>query len=184
MTANLVAVGLVQDSELFLNYLRYFGLDAQLEAGDFLLDPTWPLPELAAALTDAQAPDITLRFIEGWRLEEMADSLRQIQPGYIDADEFQAIVQRQSAFDLSQYDFLASLPPDATLEGYLFPDTYRVPLEADAAYLEQVRDTYLQLSQRQPNWSVVTLTSDAQLRSIDAVANDVLQRVQPLLTTR
>ncbi len=132
---NLTAVGLVSDSELFLNYLHYFDLDSRLEAGDFLLDPTWPLPELAAALTDARAREITLRFIEGWRLEEMADSLRQLQPANIDADEFQAIAQRQTPFDLSRYDFLSSLPPDASLEGFLFPDTYRIPLDADAAYL-------------------------------------------------
>jgi len=135
ITANLTAVGLMPNAELFLNYLHYFGLDSQLEAGDFLLDPTWTLPELAVALTDAQAREITLRFIEGWRLEEMADSLRQLQPANIDADTFQAIAQRQAPFDLSHYDFLASLPPDATLEGYLFPDTYRVPIDADAAYL-------------------------------------------------
>jgi UPF0755 protein len=132
---NLTAVGLVTNPELLLNYLHYFGLDSHLEAGDFLLDPTWPLPELAAALTDARAREITLRFIEGWRLEEMADSLRQLQPANINADEFQAIAQRQAPFDLSRYDFLSSLPPDATLEGYLFPDTYRIPLDADAAYL-------------------------------------------------
>jgi UPF0755 protein len=86
-------------------------------------------------LTNAQAREITLRFIDGWRLEEMANYLRQTQPARIDADEFQAIAQRQRPFDLSRYDFLASLPPEATLEGYLFPDTYRVPLDADAAYL-------------------------------------------------
>ena len=30
-----------------------------------------------------------------------------------------------SGIDRSQFDFLADLPPDASLEGYLFPDTYR-----------------------------------------------------------
>ncbi|MCL4264570.1 MAG: endolytic transglycosylase MltG [Anaerolineae bacterium] len=135
ITLNLAAAGLVRDAELFLNYLHYFGLDSRLEAGDFLLDPAWPLPELAVALTDARAREISLRFIEGWRLEEITDSLRQLRPANINADEFQAIAQRQAPFDLSRYDFLSSLPPDATLEGYLFPDTYRVPLDADAAYL-------------------------------------------------
>lgn len=135
IATKLMQAGLLADSELFLNYLRYFGLDSQLEAGDFLLDPTLTIPELAATLTDAQAREITLRFIEGWRLEEMANYLRQTQPANINADEFQAIAQRQMPFDLGGYDFLASLPPDASLEGYLFPDTYRIPLDADAAYV-------------------------------------------------
>src|SRR5690606_25191507 len=74
---NLAAAGLLTDTELFLNYLHYFGLDSQLEAGDFLLSPNWTMPELAVALTSAQARTITLRFIEGWRLEEMAHYLRE-----------------------------------------------------------------------------------------------------------
>jgi UPF0755 protein len=135
ITASLVTAGLLNNAELFLNYLRYFGLDSHLEAGDFLIDPTLTIPELAATLTDAQAREITLRFIEGWRLEEMANYLQQTQPAAINADEFQAIAQRQTPFDLSRYDFLASLPPEATLEGFLFPDTYQIPLDADAAYL-------------------------------------------------
>lgn len=135
ITTALAQAGLLQDTDLFLNYLRYYGLDERLEAGEFLLDPTLPIPELAITLTDARAREVTLRFIEGWRLEEMADSLRQLQPAQIDSDLFLAIAQREAPFDLSPYDFLASLPPDASLEGFLFPDTYRVPLDADTTYL-------------------------------------------------
>lgn len=132
---NLASAGLLPDTELFLNYLRYFGLDSQLEAGDFLLSPNWTMPELAVALTNAQARTITLRFIEGWRLEEMAHYLREIRPAAIDADEFLRLTQRQTPFDLAPYDFLASLPATTSLEGFLFPDTYQIPVTADAAYL-------------------------------------------------
>lgn len=135
IAANLLQAGLLTDTELFLNYLRYFDLDSRLEAGEFFLDPTQPIPELAIALTDARAREITLRFIEGWRLDEMAHYLQQTQPANIDAAHFLAITQRQRPFDLNNYDFLSSLPPDASLEGFLFPDTYRVPVDADTAYL-------------------------------------------------
>ncbi|MCP4356955.1 MAG: endolytic transglycosylase MltG [Chloroflexi bacterium] len=135
IAANLAQTGLLPDTELFLNYLRFYGLDSQLEAGDFLLDPDLTIPDLAATLTDARTREITLRFIEGWRLEEMSNYLRQTQPANIDADQFEAIAQQQTPFDLSAYDFLSSLPSEASLEGFLFPDTYRVPLDADAAYL-------------------------------------------------
>jgi UPF0755 protein len=72
--------------------------------------------------------------IEGLRVEEMADYLEENHSPAI-ANDFLAIAQRRTAFDLSGYDFLASLPANATLEGYLFPDTYRLPADADAAYL-------------------------------------------------
>ena len=135
IAANLTAAGLLNDTELFLNYVRFHGLDSGLEAGDFLLSPQMSIPELANSLTEGVLREVDVRFLEGWRLEEMANYLATVNAAQIDADSFLAIVQRQSPFDLSGYDFLASLPPEATLEGFLFPDTYRMPPDADAAYL-------------------------------------------------
>lgn len=135
IAANLVNNRLLNDPELFLNYARYYGLDAQLEAGSFTLTGQTTIPELAATLTNAIAQDIELRFLEGWRIEEMANYLAVTTPAQIDAAVFLAIAQRQTPFDLTSYDFLATLPATATLEGFLFPDTYRVPADADAVYL-------------------------------------------------
>ena len=135
IAANLAAAGLLNDTELFGNYVRYHGLDSGLEAGDFLLSPQMTIPELAEALTEGVLREVDMRFLEGWRLEEMANYLAEVNAAQIDADEFMAIVRRRAPFDLSSYNFLASLPPGATLEGFLFPDTYRVPPDADAAYL-------------------------------------------------
>ncbi|MGB5057565.1 MAG: endolytic transglycosylase MltG [Candidatus Promineifilaceae bacterium] len=132
---NLTEAGLLNNPTLFVRYAHYYGLDSQLAAGDFTLPPQLTIPELAMALTQAIGRDIELRFIEGLRAEEMANYLLVTRPAQIDPDEFLAIVRRERPFDLSPYPFLADLPPTATLEGFLFPDTYRVPLDADAAYL-------------------------------------------------
>jgi UPF0755 protein len=132
---NLVDAGILSDSELFRRYVRYYGLDSGLEAGTFTIEPHISVSSLAALLSDARLEEIKLRFIEGWRIEEMANYLRQIQPANIDADEFEALVRRQQQFDLSHFDFLASLPDNVSLEGFLFPDTYRIPIDADASYL-------------------------------------------------
>ncbi len=135
VAANLVAGGFLNDRELFLNYLRYYDLDSGLEAGVYELDAEATIPELAAILSRAIDQQINLTFIEGWRLEEMAAYLAQIEPAAIDADAFLAMAQGQTALDLSGYEFLVSHPEGATLEGFLFPDTYRIPVEADAAFL-------------------------------------------------
>ncbi len=132
---NLNTAGLLENPNLFLSYAHFYGLDSQLEAGEFTLSPQWTIPELALTLTKAIARDVELRFIEGWRLEEMANSLAVYKPAQIDSDEFLAIARRERPFDLSPYPFLAGLPEGASLEGFLFPDTYRLPLDADAAYL-------------------------------------------------
>lgn len=135
VATNLQAAGLIDDVRLFLNYLQFYGLDSQLEAGTFRVGPEMTVADLAVRLTQAHAEEIELRFLEGWRAEEMAAYLSVTAPAAINADEFLAIVQRSRPFDLGAYDFLAVLPPAATLEGFLFPDTYRVPLDADASYL-------------------------------------------------
>ncbi|MCL4871040.1 MAG: endolytic transglycosylase MltG [Anaerolineae bacterium] len=135
IAAALQAANLLDNPDLFLNYIRYYGLDSQLEAGEYILTPPYTTPELAQTLTQALAREIELRFLEGWRVEEMANYLAAVRPAAIDSQQFLAIAQRRTPFDLSRYDFLASLPANASLEGFLFPDTYRIPTDADTAYL-------------------------------------------------
>jgi UPF0755 protein len=135
IAVSLEEAGLLRNRELFLNYIRFYGLDGRLAAGSYQIDPQLTLPELAALLTRATPQEIELRFLEGWRLEEMANYLAVTTPGAIRADEFLALAQRRAPLDLSDYPFLASLPPEATLEGFLFPDSYRAPVDADARYL-------------------------------------------------
>ena len=137
ITANLESTGIVADTTLFLNYVKYYGLDAQLEAGTYDLTPQMTIPEIATRLTRSVAEEIELRFLEGWRAEEMAAYLASVQPANIDSQQFLAIVERKQSFDLSSYNFMASHPEGASLEGFLFPDTYRVPLEADAQLSSQ-----------------------------------------------
>ncbi|MCB8959687.1 MAG: endolytic transglycosylase MltG [Ardenticatenales bacterium] len=135
IAANLQAAGLLNDPTLFLNYVQYYGLDAQLEAGSYELDPQMTVPDMAAQLTHAVAQEIVVRFLEGWRSEEMANYLATTRPAAVDSQAFLAIVQREAPFDLQPYSFLASHPAEASLEGFLFPDTYHLPLDADATYL-------------------------------------------------
>lgn len=121
--------------DLFLEYLRFYGLDADLHAGNFTLDPTLNIPQLADTLTGTIGGQIELNFLPGWRAEEMTNYLAVTQPANIDADQFLDIIYRRVPFDLSDYPFLGSLSADTSLEGYLFPDSYTVPRDADAAAL-------------------------------------------------
>lgn len=135
IATNLAQANLLTNETLFLNYLRYYGYDSQLDAGVYTIAPNLTIPQLADTLLRAYGQEITLTFIEGWRIEEMANYLNTVQAAGISGDEFLAIVQRQQPFDLSHYTFLASHPAEVTLEGFMFPDTYRVPLDATAPYL-------------------------------------------------
>lgn len=135
VAADLNAAGLLEDPQLFLNYLIFYGLDSKLQAGQFTLNGNLTVPQLAAAITEGSAQDLTLNFLKGMRAEEMADYLAVTSPAEIDPAEFLALVRREQPLDLSPYPFLNSLGANTSLEGYLFPGAYRVPFNADATYL-------------------------------------------------
>ena len=93
------------------------------------------MPQLAEALGAGGARALELRFLPGWRSEEMANYLRVVRPARIDPDEFLTIVQTQQGLDTGAFSFLGALPAGATLEGYLFPDAYTITPDTDAAAL-------------------------------------------------
>lgn len=128
----LASLGLVVDAQLLTYYLRYEGLDGQVEAGDFILRQTMTIPEVALALTDASAREAWLRVTEGWRREQIAAALAKQGVFAGVADEF-ALLTGPNSPRAPSYSFLAGLPPGAPLEGYLFPDTYLLHPDASAS---------------------------------------------------
>jgi UPF0755 protein len=145
----LESAGLIRDATLLRYYLRFYALDSALEAGEFTLRPTMTIPEIAQALSHALADEIELRITEGWRLEQTGDYLAEHREFGIHPNEFLLTAQRQppltteeggsayvtDAAGAGASSILAALPAEATLEGYLFPDTYRLPADASASDL-------------------------------------------------
>ncbi len=124
--------GLINDAELFRRYVQYKGLDAGIQAGTYTLRQTMTIPEIALTFQQASAPEQQVTIPEGKRLEEVA-TLAATQTT-IEADAFLQLAQSGwPQTDLAtKYDFLAQVPVTATLEGFLFPDTYRLPQDATA----------------------------------------------------
>jgi UPF0755 protein len=60
--------------------------------------------------------------LEGWTRELMKDSLEKVD---FDSQEFISFSAKASDWE-NDYDFLADAPSKASLEGYIFPDTYFV----------------------------------------------------------
>ncbi len=128
ISARLKQEGLISDAELFRRYMQYHGLDAGIEAGEFTLRQTMTIPEIAQALQQGQRQEQVVTIQEGLRLEQVA-AVVAAQTS-IPQDEFLALVTtgwRELGFT---FDFLVNLPPTATLEGFLFPETYRLPEDA------------------------------------------------------
>ncbi len=137
IAARLEKDGLITDARLFKAYVRFYRLDANLEAGEHTLRRTMTMEEVAHELLHARLREIQITIVPGWRLEQIAEMLGQETS--IDPEEF-LLIARTGVFN---YSFLADRPPGASLEGYLMADTYRIPANADArSLIERLLETF------------------------------------------
>lgn len=126
--------GLIDDTDLFRNYLRYYDLDRQLEAGTYQLAPNMSVAEIGLTLTDATPNEVTIRITEGWRREQIAEYLNN-QPNIpFSGEEFLALTGA-GAVPPTSTTLSGIAPVGASLEGFLFPDTYRISVDATAGQL-------------------------------------------------
>ena len=118
--------GVIRSALAFRLRARQSGLDGSFQAGQHVLRRNMTTDQAIQALQKAVSQERSLTLIEGWRREEMA-----------------AYLEAQSAFTASEFlglttgtgferDFLADKPESATLEGYLFPNTYRIHVDTTA----------------------------------------------------
>lgn len=127
-------LGLINDAELFRQLARYHKADSKLEAGRYELRPDMTMEEIIESLQHGRLEEIAVTVPEGWRAEQIAEMLTE-EAG-VDDEEFLTLVQG-GPFDSAQgrhfdYEFLQDRPSGATLEGFLFPDTYYLPVQPTA----------------------------------------------------
>ncbi|MBI1880466.1 MAG: endolytic transglycosylase MltG [Chloroflexi bacterium] len=116
---------LISDPDVFRRFLSYNGLDASLEAGDYELRRNMTMHEIATTLQKANFEEVTVTITEGWRAEQIAELLTQ--QNIMDGAAFLAVVRQGVGVE---HPLLADRPAGASYEGYLFPDTYRLPIKA------------------------------------------------------
>lgn len=122
--------GLISDADTFRSYLVYSGLDTTLQAGKYSLSARMTPLEIAHTLQDATPTEVILNILPGWRMEEIAATLPTSGLSITPLEFDQAASQQPSGNT-----FLKSLPPKATLEGFLFPGSYTLARSATAEQL-------------------------------------------------
>ncbi|UCC89491.1 MAG: endolytic transglycosylase MltG [Anaerolineales bacterium] len=125
ISARLEGMGLISDATLFRRFLQYHGLDASLEAGEYQLRRNMAMREIAEALQHSRMQEVVITIPEGWRAEQVSDLLTD--ENIMDGSVFLAAVRQGVAID---HPLLADRPDGVGFEGYLFPDTYRLPAQA------------------------------------------------------
>lgn len=164
---NLKKEGLISGKLYFYYYFKINNLLNKIYPGEYLLRKNMTIPEIAVIITNPQKTFITVTFPEGWTAEQM--SARLSASGF-DGNSFQKLVNNPTEDILSQFLFLKDRPANATLEGYLFPDTYKFAKEAtpEGILRKILSNTELKLSesirtesakQRKAIFQVLTMAS-------------------------
>jgi UPF0755 protein len=110
--------GLVRDARALEWIARLRGLAPRLQAGEYRVSAALPPLELLERITAGRVATYEVVLPEGLTAVEIGARLADAQ--LVDADEFQAAVRDASlAVELGV--------PAEGLEGYLFPETYRLP---------------------------------------------------------
>lgn len=144
----LAAAGLIRSKLLFTGQMRINSL--QPEEGTYTLTKGMTVEQIMDRVSGAEQPEVAqaedaaaevgagtsveVTIPEGLRLEEIAELAEEagVEGGA------EAFMQAIRDVDRSQYSFLADLPAEATLEGYLFPDTYNFIVDNPAYNVDQM----------------------------------------------
>jgi UPF0755 protein len=110
--ADLKEAGLIKSPFAFYITAKLLHIENTIQAGSFRISPSQSLKQIAMNLTRG-IDDIQITIPEGKRAEEIADILEESIPGYTENWREQLVLK----------------------EGYLFPDTYQIPHNADISLI-------------------------------------------------
>jgi UPF0755 protein len=126
LAPRLVDTGFISNERAFLYVALTTGLGDKLTSGNFVLRANMTPIQIAQALVSSRlvvtTQDITFR--EGLRIEQMTALLETIDSG-IDPAAFYQLAMHPTPELLADYPWL-QLPAGASLEGFLYPDTYQI----------------------------------------------------------
>ncbi|MDP7571027.1 MAG: endolytic transglycosylase MltG [Myxococcota bacterium] len=118
VATRLKRAGLLKSALAFRVLARWHGLESALQIGEFELSPAQTPEELLEQIVTGRVVSYEVVIPEGFRLAQIADRLADA--GVVDREDFLAVARSPET--------AATLGVEGeTLEGYLFPETYRVP---------------------------------------------------------
>jgi len=120
----MVDAGLARNARIIEWYGRYHGYQTRLQAGRYQASPGRPPAEILRRIVagDAVFEEITVTIPEGWSLNDIEEHFEDL--GLFTKERFQRAAVMQEGY--RGFAILADLEDDTILDGYLFPDTYRI----------------------------------------------------------
>jgi len=122
VSKNLKDAGLLEDTGIFLKYAKKIGADKKVKAGTYTLNTNMSPKSILEVFISGSRSEVWITIPEGWRIDQIAAYLAG--QGVIEkASDFE---DRAKVKNFASEPFLSGLPGNTTLEGYLFPDTYKI----------------------------------------------------------
>lgn len=105
--------------DLWLRWLRLQDRELEFKAGTYQLSPTEPLSAIADKILSGDVVKLSFTIREGWSIQQMAE--------YFEKKEFFSAADFIAASKNIPYSDFPWLPEDIPhLEGFLFPNTYKI----------------------------------------------------------
>jgi UPF0755 protein len=118
---------LIKSGFIFRLQSKISGNDGNYKAGTYTFSQDMPMKEIMVIIMSGRSIGETFQLIEGLSINQIAASLEK--QGIVDADAFLEEAEN-GEFD---YAFMKYLPAGPNrLEGFLFPNQYEAPINADA----------------------------------------------------
>lgn len=127
IAADLQSKHLIHSSLAFRLHAKFAKLGAKFKAGRYVVSGAKSTTQIANELTDPSQSTNQFTIREGLTQKQIATTLGKL--GIVDENEFANL----KAKDFN-YDFLADAPDGASLEGFLFPETYTIPPPGASAH--------------------------------------------------
>lgn len=119
IATNLKNQGLIRSATAFKNYVTTKELRGSLQAGTYILSQSMSVQEIVSKMANGDVAKNLLTILPGKRLDQIEQTF--LKAGYSAADV-------NTAFNPASYlgdPALNSLPAGASLEGYLYPDSFQ-----------------------------------------------------------
>ncbi len=118
--------GLIHEAWIFKLYVNLKGVRANLQAGTYVLSPSQSLEQIVAQLTHGKISTNLITILPGQRIEDIRETL--IAYGFGEGEVDEAL----NPVVYAGHPALADKPFGASLEGYIYPESFHVAADTSA----------------------------------------------------
>jgi UPF0755 protein len=133
ISQHLIEQNFIRNKFIFETYVWLKKVQSDFKAGEHKLRQNMRVWEIVPVLTSiSEINERDIKILEGWNNQEIGSYLEN--EDVVKKDIFLEAAKKYEP-ENTNYEFLEDRPNGATLEGYLFPDTYRIYKEFPAELL-------------------------------------------------